>query len=119
MEDRRTTLKIRSRIRSVNRRLAETNADPRNADRSLWAELALVSFARVSGLSEDVRVDSETVLCDLLADLMHWCNVQKTNNCLIESINFESALERARDHYSKESADEAGAGRLDHPHTQR
>jgi|NGEPerStandDraft_6_1074524.scaffolds.fasta_scaffold22605_5 hypothetical protein len=119
MEDRLTTLRIRNRIRSVNRRLAKNNVDPRSSDRSLWAALALVSFASVTGLGGDVQIDPETVLCDLLADLMHWCDVQKTNDCLIESIDFESALERARDHYSKECADERGAGGVDHPYTQR
>lgn len=119
MEDRRTTLKIRNRIRSVNRRLAKNNAGPRSSDRSLWAGLALVSFASVTGLGGDVQSDPETVVCDLLADLMHWCDVQKTNDCRLESIDFESALERARDHYGKECADERGAGGVDHPYAQR
>jgi len=104
MEHRLTTLKIRNRIRSVNRRLAKTNADPSNADRSLWGALAVVSFASVTGLSGDAQIDPETVLGDLLADLMHWCDVQKTNDSRAESIDFESALERARDHYSEECA---------------
>jgi hypothetical protein len=119
MEDRLTTLKIRNRVRSVNRRLAKNNADPGCADRSLWGAFAVLNFADVTGLGGDVKVDPETVLCDLLADLMHWCDVQKTNDCLIESIDFESALERARDHYSEECADKRRAGRVDHPYAQR
>ena len=108
MEDLHTILKIRSRIQSVNRRLAKNDAGPRNADRSLWAELAVVSFANATGLSGDVESDPETVLGDLLADLMHWCDVQKTNYCLMESIDFKSALERARDLYTEECVQLAG-----------
>ncbi len=119
MEDRPTTLKMRNRIRNVNRRLSKTNADPRNADRALWGTLAVVSFASVTGLSGDVQIDPETVLCDLLADLMHWCDVQETNYCVRGSVDFESALERARGHYSKECAEEWEERRLDHPRTQR
>ncbi len=106
MEDRRTMLKIRRRIQRINRRLAENSADPRNADRSSWGELAVVSFASVTGLSPDVQLDPETVLCDLLVDLMHWCDVPKAKDSLVESVDFESALQRAREHYSQECADE-------------
>jgi len=106
MEDRPTTRRIRNRIRIVNRRLAKADADPRNADRALWGELAVVSFASVTGQSHDVHVDPETVLGDLLADLMHWCDVQKASDSRIESIDFESALQRARNHYDEECVDE-------------
>jgi hypothetical protein len=106
MEDRPTIREIRNRIRSVNRRLDKTHADPRNADRALWGALAVVSFASVTGLSGDVQIDPETVLGDLLAGLMHWCDVQKTNECRIESIDFESALRRARNHYKEDLVDE-------------
>jgi hypothetical protein len=104
MEHHPTTREIRNRIRSVNRRLDKTHADPRNADRALWGALAVVSFASVTGLSADVQIDPETVLGDLLAALMYWCDVQKTDICRIESIDFESALERARNHYTEETA---------------
>jgi len=106
MANQLTARKITNRIRCVNRRLAETRADPRNADRALWGALAVVTFARVTGQSEDVQTDPETVLGDLLADLMHWCDAQKTNGSLEESIDFESALERAHDHYNEECLDE-------------
>ncbi|MFY9560429.1 MAG: hypothetical protein WAQ52_09365 [Terriglobales bacterium] len=86
--------------------MAKTHADPCNADRALWGALAVVSFASVTGQSEDVQTDPETVLGDLLADLMHWCDVQKTSESRIESIDFESALERASNHYTEESIDE-------------
>jgi len=114
MANQLTTLKITDRIRSVNRRLNETRADPRNADRALWGSLAVVSFASVTGLSEDVQTDPETVLGDLLADLMHWCDAQKTCGNLEESINFESALERARNHYNEECVEEREQLRTKH-----
>jgi hypothetical protein len=66
--------------------------------------LAVVSFASVTGMSADVQIDPETVLGDLLAGLMHWCDVQKTNPRRIEPVDFESALERARNHYNEETA---------------
>ena len=108
MDYRHTILKIRSRIRSANLRLAKNSAAPRNTDRSLWGSLAVFSFASVTGLNGDVQTDPETVLADLLADLMHWCDVQKADKCLVESIDFESALRRARHHYSNERAEERG-----------
>jgi hypothetical protein len=100
------TRKIMDRIRAVNRRLNETHGDPRNADRALWGELAVVTFADVTGQSKDVQIDPETVLGDLLAGLMHWCDSQKTNVSLEESIDFDSALGRARNHYSEEYEEE-------------
>jgi hypothetical protein len=106
LESRLTTRQLRSRIRSQKRRLAETRSDPGNADRALWGAWAVVTFAKVTGQSEDVQTDPETVLGDLLADLMHWSDVQKTTDDLDESIGFESALERARNHYREECAEE-------------
>ena len=61
-------------------------------------------FAGVTGPSQ-VQTDPETVLSDLLGDHIHWCDAQKTNGGLEESIDFESALERARNHYNEECAD--------------
>lgn len=97
---------LTSRIRRANRLLIKSHSDPCNADRALWGSLAVVTFASVTGQSGDVEVDPETVLGDLLAGLMHWCDVQKTNRGLEESIDFESALKRARNHYEEECADE-------------
>jgi hypothetical protein len=99
--------KLTDRIRRANRLLIESNADLRNADRALWGSLAAISFASVTGQSEDLEVDPETLLGDLLAALMHWCDVQKTRG-LEESIDFESALTRARNHYKEECDDERG-----------
>jgi hypothetical protein len=72
----------------------------------LRAALAVVSFANVTGQREDVRTDPETVLGDLLASLMHWCDTQKVSDSLEESIDFESALLRARNHYNEECVEE-------------
>jgi hypothetical protein len=69
--------------------------------------LAVLTFASVTGQSGDVEVDPETVLGDLLAGLMHWCDVQKTSASLVEPISFESALERAWNHYREEFEDAA------------
>ncbi len=102
MEDRLTALRIRNRVRNVSRRLAKDDAGPRNADRALWGALAMVTFADVTGLSEDLQVDPETALGDLLADLMHWCDVHKANKGLTGWVDFESALRRARAHYGEE-----------------
>ena len=79
---------------------------PRNADRAQWAASALANFAAVTGLGEDLRADPETVLADLLADLMHWCDALGTNPHLEEAVDFQSALGRARGHYQEELATE-------------
>ena len=42
------------------------------------------------------------MLGDLLADLMHWCDVHKTGDGLTGPVDFESALGQARDNYSAE-----------------
>ena len=107
MADQLSIRRLTERILKKNRRLIETHADPNNADRALWGSLAVVAFASITGQSGDVEVDPETVLGDLLAGLMHWCDVQKTITSLEESISFESALERARNHYREESEDAA------------
>jgi hypothetical protein len=62
----------------------------------------MVTFADATGLGADLKADPETVLCDLLADLMHWCDVQKAYDGLVEPVDFESTLKRARVHYGQE-----------------
>jgi hypothetical protein len=52
----------------------------------------------------------ETVLSDLLADLMHWCDVRRSDLEPQEVIRFDSALERARDYYDEEVSDELEQG---------
>jgi hypothetical protein len=102
--------KIRAQIRRMNHRLNETGADPSNADRALWGALAVAHFASITGRAESLHADSETVLSDLLADLMHWCDVERPRE-LQKSIGFDSALERARNYYKEELGDELGQGR--------
>lgn len=72
----------------------------------MWGASAMVSFARNAGQGIDLRIDPETVLCDLLADLMHWCDLQKSVDHYMEPVDFESALGRARRHYGAERANE-------------
>ena len=106
MANQPTTREITERIGMLNRRLTRNHEDLRNADRALWGAFAVVSFAGVTGQSQDVETDPETVLGDLLGDLMHWCDDQSASGGMGESIDFESALERARNHYNEEYADE-------------
>lgn len=63
-----------------------------NADRALWAAIALEAFRRETG------ADLADAVSDLLADLMHWCDRFGQN--------FERELQRALEHY----AEEAGSG---------
>ena len=60
-----------------------------NADRALWAAIALEAFRRETG------ADLADAVSDLLADLMHWCDRfgQK----------FRRELRRALDHYAEET----------------
>lgn len=105
--------RIRARIRAVNHRLNETGADPSNADRALWGALAVAHFASTASRAEDTHADPETMLSDLLADLMHWCDLQRSSSRLEEGIRFDSALERAMDYYNEEVSlepEEEGSG---------
>jgi hypothetical protein len=106
MANQLTIQEITEQIRRVNRRLNETCGDIRNADRALRGVLAIVSFAGATEQSQEVQIEPETVLVDLLSDLMHWCDAQKANSALEKAIDFELALERARNHYNEECADE-------------
>jgi hypothetical protein len=80
---------------------------PRNTDRAQWAAFALVRFAEATGLGDDLQADPQTVVADLLADLMHWCDAQRTSG-LNEAIDFESALLRARRHHREEIVERPG-----------
>jgi hypothetical protein len=102
--------RVKAQIRRANHRLSETGADPSSADRALWGALAVAHFASVTDRSEDMHTDPETVLSDLLADLMHWCDARRSNSELQEAVRFDSALERARDYYNEEVSDELERG---------
>ena len=86
--------------------LARDDEDPMNTERAMRGSSAMVGFVRAAGQNVDLRIDPETVLCDLLADLMHWCDLQKTVDPFMEPVDFESALGRARRHYGGEHANE-------------
>ena len=86
--------------------MTKNDGGPNNADRAMWGSTAMTSFARAVGQDLDLQVDPETVLCDLLTDLMHWCDLQKTLDHLAEPVDFESALGRARRHHGAEHLDD-------------
>jgi hypothetical protein len=60
-----------------------------NDDRAEWAGSALRHFQSTTGCEFD------EALPDLLADLQHWCDRN--------DIDFQKALETARDHYTEET----------------
>jgi hypothetical protein len=98
--------RIRAQIFRMNHRLSETGGDPSNNDRALLGALALAHFASATSRTEDIHADPETILSDMLADLMHWCDIQPSVGKMHEPIGFDSALERARDYYAEECRDE-------------
>jgi hypothetical protein len=110
MSSRSEMSEIRAQIRRMNHRLSKTGIDPSNSDRALWGALAIAHFTSVSGPAEGVYTDLEMVLSDLLADLMHLCDVRRSNSELREMTGFESALERARDYYNEELSEELELG---------
>ena len=63
--------------------------DGKNAARAEWAHRAVLTFEGATG------ADREDALCDLLSDLMHWCNVYGQD--------FDRELRRAREHYAAET----------------
>ena len=70
--------------------------DPENLndDRADWAGQAIAAFAHATRM-DTVGEDAETMLGDLLADLMHWCD---RNN-----VDFETQLACARSNYAEET----------------
>jgi hypothetical protein len=61
-----------------------------NKDRAEWAAAALRHFQCTTG------TDYADALPDLLCDIHHWCDR--------ENVNFQAALDRARQHYDTESS---------------
>src|SRR5579863_7940388 len=106
MTGRNAMSKIRTQIRRMNFRLNETGADPTSADLALWGALAVAHFASATAPAEEIDADPETLLSDLLADLMHWCDQESQRRTGQEIIAFESALHRARDYYNEEMSGE-------------
>ena len=63
-----------------------------NGKRAEWAALALAAFI------ERTNTDEQDAVCDLLADLMHYCDRHE--------ISFDDQLARARYHYDAETSGE-------------
>jgi len=63
-----------------------------NTNRAAWAGQAITTFMLATG------TDREDAICDLLADIMHWCD--RTG------FDFNHELERGRDHYTAETLPE-------------
>ncbi len=69
-----------------------------NNDRASWAEVALLAFAKRTGMAKEMVGDSEDpflIVSDLLADLAHWCDRH--------SVDLPSALAHAAQHYLAET----------------
>jgi hypothetical protein len=66
------------------------DSDGMNDKRTHWAFVALMAFMAETG------TDREDAVCDLVCDLMHWCD----RNGMI----FDAELERARWHYGAETS---------------
>lgn len=98
---------IRREIDQVNRRLRETDSGPSNADLALWGTLAIAQLNSSAASGEGSATDVELVLSDLLADLMHWCDLRSIAQSRQQVISFESALEKARAYYREECNSES------------
>ncbi len=75
----------------IDRRLPP-DPDGVNALRAGWAGAAIACFRDTTG------TDPEDAVCDLVADLMHWCDRN--------GHYFPHELERAQDQYEAETTDE-------------
>jgi hypothetical protein len=99
--------KITGQIRRMNQRLRETEAGPSNTDLALWGALAIAQFDGTVALGEGSASETELMLSDLLADLMHWCDEGATRPREQAGL-FEAALERAREYYQEERSTQLG-----------
>jgi hypothetical protein len=68
--------------------------DNMNGNRAGWAEAAILTF------EAETKVDREDALCDLIADLAHWCDRNK--------MTLANEIRRAMGHYEAETE---GGGR--------
>jgi len=64
----------------------------KNRERAMWAAIGLEAFGNSTGISQEDEFD--TVVGDFLADLMHLCDKN--------GVNFETLLEKGRNHYESE-----------------
>lgn len=76
-------------------------SEPTNLQRAAWAEAALRAYSREKCESRLFYDPKETVLSDMLCDLMHLAH---TLDCM-----FDNMLASARMHYDAEIAEEEGA----------
>ncbi len=65
-----------------------------NDDRASWAGHAVESFGQITNMIA-AGEENDTILCDLLCDLMHWCDREK--------IDFYRMLSNAQMHYREET----------------
>ena len=70
-------------------RVLPPDPDEMNDSRAEWAAAALAEFCGQTG------ADLEDAVCDLLADLMHWCDRNEQS--------FDDQLSRAQYHYECET----------------
>jgi hypothetical protein len=82
--------------RSISGKPLPPDPDEMNGDRSDWAQTALVAFAVETGQCPDSD-GFEEIATDLIADLMHFCDVEK--------IDFSRCLAIAQDHYREETTE--------------
>ncbi len=71
--------------------------DKMNGARARWAEYAIDAFGRATDMDTDGE-DRETMMGDLLCDLLHWCDHN--------FVNFDERLAAATSHYRKETGNE-------------
>ena len=68
--------------------------DMQNSDRARWAATALAAFR------QEVGTDEEDAVCDLIADLHHWCDRNGQD--------FHKEVRRGAHHYWAETQREGG-----------
>jgi len=100
--------KITSQIRRANRHLRQKDAEPSNAHLALWGALSIAHLNPEVALGQASAGDAELVLTDLLADLMHWCDLAPGDSS--DENLFDSALKRAREYYWEEAQHPAPIG---------
>lgn len=87
-------------------RFVYSGSEPTNEHRASWAGASLALFADNTGVDvEELDADPETYVCDLLADLMHWCrknevafNTDRAQNHFDEEVTEEKAEKEHYDH---------------------
>lgn len=79
-----------SKVRTKQTKPLPPDPELQNASPARWAAATLEEFRRHTG------TDFEDAVCDLLANLMHWCDRFGQD--------FNAELRRARNHYDAETA---------------